>query len=190
MRLIALLAATLLGNGCVHRNPPPTVSQVDLGRYVGTWHEVARLPNGFQRGCVGPASASYRLLPDGRIEVLNRCQDADGRCREVKGTARVVSGSGNARLKVRFFGPIEGDYWIHALDANYRWALVGHPSRNYLWILARSTSLDPRTLAAIVQQAESLGYDTSRLEFFNVRPPTRPQPHLPPPMLRHRHVPR
>ncbi|MCX7869782.1 MAG: lipocalin family protein, partial [Terrimicrobiaceae bacterium] len=115
MRAIFGLAATFLLVACATRQPPPTVATVDLGRYAGTWHEAARLPNFFQRACAGPATATYSLLPDGRVGVVNTCRDARGRERTVKGVARVVPGSGNARLKVSFGGPFAGDYWIHAL---------------------------------------------------------------------------
>lgn len=168
MKAILFLAAILLAAGlgaCASRPPLATVPSVDLKRYAGTWHEIARYPNWFQRRCVGPATAEYTPLPDGRIQVVNRCRRADGTMDSVKGTATVVPGSNNTKLKVGFGGPFKGDYWIIGLDEkNYSWALVGHPSRGYLWILARDPNLPERTYQRIVQLAVSKGYDASRIQ--------------------------
>lgn len=149
--------------------PLPTAAAVDLARYAGTWHELARLPNPFQRSCMG-ATARYTLLPDGGMAVENTCVTARGRCRSIAGRAEVVPCSGNARLRVRFEGiaglvPVsrEGNYWIIAVDDDYRWALVGTPDRRFLWILARERSLPPDEYAALVHRARCLGFDVDRL---------------------------
>lgn len=160
--LVAALAA------CAHRPaplpPPATVAEVDLQRYTGLWHEIARLPNIFQKPCTGAVTAEYSVLEDGKIGVLNSCIGKDGKVRQIRGTARVVPGSGNSRLKVRFFGPFEGDYWILALDQkSYRWALVGHPNRKFLWILSRESALDEATYNQIVKLAADAGFDTDKI---------------------------
>jgi apolipoprotein D and lipocalin family protein len=149
--------------------PLPTAQHVDLARYAGVWHEVARLPNPFQRSCVG-ATARYTLLPDGGMGVVNTCATARGRCRSIEGRAEVVPCSGNARLRVRFSGiaglvPVsrEGNYWIIAVDEDYQWAVVGTPDRRFLWILARDRSLPPDLDVALVERARCLGFDVSRL---------------------------
>ena len=163
--LLAACVVTAIA-ACAHRppSPPATVAEVDLGRYAGLWHEIARLPNFFQKSCTGAVTAEYSALPDGKIGVLNSCVGKDGRVQKIRGTARVVPGSGNARLKVRFFGPFEGDYWILALDKkSYRWALVGHPNRKYLWILSRDRTLDDDTYNQIVKLAADAGFDTTKL---------------------------
>jgi len=169
----AMLISLLL-SGCASRPPLATVSQVDLQRYTGRWYEIAKYPNWFQRGCASDTSAQYTALPDGRIEVINRCRMANGKFREAKGVATVVPGSQNSKLRVRFAGsPIAGDYWIIGLDEkNYSWALVGHPSRRFLWILARSPVLDAATRDAIVKIAEARGYQAERIEISpqNVSP--------------------
>lgn len=156
-----------LGFGCAGwQTPPPVAEKVDLERYAGVWHEVARLPNSFQSRCVGPATAMYSPLPGGRLRVVNTCRDAKGRFLCSEGVAAPVPGSGNAKLKVRFGGPVAGDYWIHALDPGYQWALVGHPSRRFLWVLSRKEKMNRLLLDRLLMQAEGLGYDVRRVVRF------------------------
>lgn len=156
---------TLVFPGCATR--PRTVERVDLKRYAGHWHEIGRTPNWFQRRCARASTADYALREDGRVSVLNRCRDAQGGTIRVEGTATPVADSGNAKLKVRFSGsPFAGDYWILGLDEkNYSWALVGHPSRWFLWILARSPSLPPETLRHITAIAGQNGYRIDRIQY-------------------------
>lgn len=135
---------------------------VDLSRYAGDWYEIEAFPNMFERGC-SRTRANYSPMPDGRIKVCNTCE-RNGRTASVEGTARVVPGSNNSKLKVSFFWPIEGDYWILELDPNYRWAAVGTPSRDYLWILSRTPQLDKSTLERLRAKLATQGYDISRLE--------------------------
>ncbi len=143
---------------------PAVVDTVDFNLYAGTWHEIARLPNRFQRDCTGEVTATYELRPDGKIAVLNRCLGRDGRLKTARGTARLADPKGSkAKLKVSFFWPFSGDYWILGLDTDYRWALVGGPKRNYLWILSREPRMDEQTYAQIVELARRQGFDTSRL---------------------------
>lgn len=167
---LALTAAVLCCCGAGHRTAwLPTVPLVDLGRYAGRWHEIARLSNCFQRGCVG-SQACYSLRRDGTVGVVNTCATARGRCRRIEGWAEPVPCSGNARLRVRFEGlaalapvPREGNYWIIALDDDYRWAMVGTPDRRFLWILARESCLDAGVYAGLIARARCLGFDVDRL---------------------------
>lgn len=158
-----ILAALL---ACQTTGPPPaTVAAVDLDRYLGRWYEIASFPHRFQRDCVA-TTADYRRREDGRIRVENRCLDGsfDGAVRSVEGVAWVPDPERNpARLKVRFFWPFSGDYWIVALDPDYRWAVVGHPERDYLWILSRTPAMDPELYAALVDRARAEGFDVERL---------------------------
>jgi len=144
--------------------PPPTVSHVDLERYLGTWYEIAAFPQRFQKGCTA-SLATYTLQPDGTIEVVNRCRKGSPRGPEktVRGRARVVDRTTNAKLKVSFFRPFWGDYWIIDVGPNYEYALVGHPSRDYLWILSRTPSMDASTYEGILARLRTLGYDVTRL---------------------------
>ena len=149
--------------------PVGTVPFVDLDRYVGDWFEIARLPNRFQRECVGDVRASYARRADGRLDVVNQCRTDDGRI-QARGIARVVDDRTFARLKVRFapawlaFLPfVWGDYWIIGLAEDYSWAVVGSPDREYLWILARTPRLDDESAAAALGGARANGFDLERL---------------------------
>jgi apolipoprotein D and lipocalin family protein len=142
----------------------PTVDKVDLDRYTGHWHEIARLPASFQKDC-SCTTADY-ALKENYVEVVNRCYDVESaKWKESKGKAKVVSGSGNSRLKVSFFWPFYGDYYIIALDKDYQYAMVGTPSRKYLWILAREKNLDEQVKNELIKKAKELGFDTSQLIF-------------------------
>ena len=167
MTRLIVAALLLLLAGCrtmpPNENPPVrTVSEVDLQRYLGTWHEIAHFPMFFQRHCIGDTTADYALRPDGDIRVTNRCRTESG-FDQATGHAKVVDGSRNARLRVSFFWPFYGDYWIIGLDPDYRWAVVGSPSRKYLWVLARSNDLPDDQLEAALNSARSQGYDLTPL---------------------------
>jgi len=156
---LAGIGAAVLLAACTSSHPPlATVPAVDLDRYYGTWYEIARLPNRFQAKCVSDTQATYR--PDGKaVRVLNQCRTANGTLEQASGVARVVAGSHGARLRVSFFRPFYGDYWILDLDPDYRWVLVGEPGRQYAWILARSPRLDEATLETLLTRAAALGFD-------------------------------
>ena len=174
MRLIpgffAMLLAGLL-SACGADKPLATVNQVDLERYSGTWYEIARLPQWFQRGCYN-STASYSLNEDGTVRVVNRCKREGKEPSEAEGTARVVPGSDNAKLKVRFDSWIsrllptitEGNYWIIALNQDYQTVVIGEPSRKYLWILARTPELPDDQYQALVQLAENKGFPVDELQ--------------------------
>ena len=168
-----VLAAALAG--CASPQPPlEVVDEVDLDRYLGRWYEIASIPQRFQRGCVA-SRATYTARPDGRIGVLNECRDGtfDGKLRRAEAVAWVANPEeSRAKLKVQFFWPFRGDYWIIQLDPDYRYAAVGHPSRDYLWILARTATLDPMLYRDLSARLEAQGYDLTRLR------PT-PQPPAP-----------
>ena len=145
-----------------------TVERVEVDRYLGTWFEIASFPQDVQAGCAN-TNATYSLRDDGEIDVLNRCTKS-GAEDIANGRARVVDTSTNAKLEVSFFGPFWGDYWVIELggdesggDGPYDYAVVGHPSRDYLWILSRAPALDDDVYAGILQRLDSVGYETSRL---------------------------
>jgi len=149
------------------------VPKVDLQRYLGTWYEIAAIPQRFQKGCTASV-AEYSLRPDGDIKVLNSCRKGtvDGELSSAEGKAWVVDPATNARLKVSFFWPFSGDYWIIELGQDYEYAVVGHPNRKYLWVLSRTPVLDETLYQGILQRMTALGYDLSTV----VRTPQRVNP--------------
>src|SRR5688572_33209423 len=139
------------------------VQSVDLTRYVGRWYEIARLPNGFQKKCTEMVTADYTMRTDGRIEVVNRCRKASGEYSTAKGKAKIVDKKTNAKLKVTFFWPFYGKYWILDLGPNYEYAVVGEPGRDYLWILSRNPQIDERLYQQLLAKMQSRGFDTTRM---------------------------
>lgn len=161
-----LLALALVAAACAGAPPPAVARDVDLERYLGTWYEIASYPTWFQRGCVA-TQADYAPLPGepGALRVENQCRKErfDGALERIEGRARVVDAADPAKLEVQFFWPFWGDYWILAVDPGYRWALVGHPSRDFLWILSRTRTLDEASYGEIVARAAAEGFDPARL---------------------------
>lgn len=170
MRKLIVLAVLLVA-ACAAPDPRPpvqTVAAVDLARYAGTWFEIARYPTSFQdsatRRCEA-VTATYAPRPDGTLSVVNRCRNAlaGGEPIEATGSAYAVAGSGNARLRVTFFWPFYGDYWVIGLDPDYRWAVVGAPDREYLWILSRTPVMQAGDYAEARARAAAQGFDLARL---------------------------
>jgi apolipoprotein D and lipocalin family protein len=156
-------AAVLLLLACAAGQAPPlaVVPQVDLGRYMGTWYEIASYPTWFQKGCAA-STATYALNPDGTVDVLNQCRKA-GELAAVRGTAWAPDPADPAKLRVRFFWPFSGEYWIIDLGPDYEYAVVGHPSRDYLWVLSRTPRMEADLYARILERLKRNGYDPSRL---------------------------
>jgi apolipoprotein D and lipocalin family protein len=142
------------------QNALPVVSTVDLNRYAGTWYEIARLPNSFEKKlkCI---TATYTLRDDGKITVLNKGNyiTEPMKSSSAKGVAWIPDKNVPAKLKVQFFWPFSGDYWIMDLDKDYKYVLVGDPSMKYLWILCREKLMDESTYRMLLQKASDNGYD-------------------------------
>ncbi|MDH4272085.1 MAG: lipocalin family protein [Candidatus Aminicenantes bacterium] len=147
------------------QRPLQVVPRVDLNRYLGTWYEIATIPQRFQKDCVA-VTATYTLRDDGKIEVLNKCRKKtlDGEIKTAKGKAWVVDKETNAKLKVQFFWPFRGDYWIIELDPDYQYAVVGHPDRKYLWILSRTPQMDEALYQDLMQRIANKGYDLALIK--------------------------
>jgi apolipoprotein D and lipocalin family protein len=146
------------------RAPLEVVPEVDLARYMGTWYEIARFPHRFEKGCVA-AKATYTLRENGTVDVFNECRidGLDGPEKTARGTARLVDKATNAKLKVTFFWPFYGDYWIIDLGEDYEYAVVGHPERKYLWILSRKPAMNDVLYGRLLETLSTKGYDVSRL---------------------------
>ncbi len=139
-----------------------TVPFVDLNRYLGKWYDIASFPQRFQKGC-SCTSAEYSMNIDGSVKVINTFLK-EGKIKVTKGRARVKDKKTNARLSVTFFWPFTGKYWIIDLADDYSYAVVGHPSRNYLWILSRTRQMDETVYQGILSRIKANGYDLSRLQ--------------------------
>lgn len=186
--MILRCAAALAATGLVACASPPvnrdqsvaltTADSIDLDRYLGRWYEIARFENSFEKNCAG-VTADYSRRADGSIDVLNTCREGapGGKARTAGGRAKAVDEAANARLKVSFFGPFWGDYWILWRADDYSVSLVGEPSGRYLWILARTPIIGADVRAGALERLERLGYDVSQLT-FTAQPP---QPDNPPP---------
>ena len=165
---IFILVLILLIPSCMHmKDSAPelqVVPYVDLDRYTGTWYEIARYPHKFQKGCTG-SRATYTLRDDGKLSVLNECYEESDRrkLRSAKGKAWVVDTKTNAKLKVSFFWPFSGDYWIIDLGRDYEYAVIGHPERKYLWILSRTQVMDEGVYGGILNRLKAQHYDISGL---------------------------
>jgi apolipoprotein D and lipocalin family protein len=146
-----------IGNKAV----PEPAKPVDLNRYAGLWYELGRYENSFERNCEA-VTADYRLLDNGAVQVVNSCRKGgvDGPAKTIKGRAKVVPGSQNAKLKVSFFGPFFGDYWVLDHADDYAWSIVGEPSGRYLWLLSRTAEPAASVRETIQARVRDLGYDT------------------------------
>jgi apolipoprotein D and lipocalin family protein len=145
--------------------PLATVPSVDLQKYMGTWYEIASFPQTFQKGCHCTV-AEYSMTDKGYVRVVNTCRKdaADGKLKTANGKAFVVEGSANAKLRVQFFWPFRGDYWIIDLAEDYSFAVVGDPSRKYLWILCRMPRMDAALYQQIADRAAAKGFDIAKLQ--------------------------
>lgn len=161
LAFLACSGVSLLEDGqSVNSSVAQPAKSVDLSRYLGRWYELGSYPAFFQEGCSG-THADYSLDQDGSLRVLNSCRKGGltGRLEMAEGRAEIVEGSKNAKLKVSFFGPFYGDYWVldHALD--YSWSIVGEPTGRYLWLLSRNAHPSMATLKRIGARGIEMGYD-------------------------------
>ncbi|MGI9132346.1 MAG: lipocalin family protein [Rhodoferax sp.] len=169
-----LVFASVLGQA-TEANPAPaalaSISSLDLARYLGTWYEIAKYPNRFQKQCVADTTATYRALPDGTVEVINRCRQQDGKLTEAIGSARQIGERNSPKLEVRFapawlsFLPaVWGDYWVIDLDPAYQLVAVSEPRREYLWVLSRTPQVATDAYQSLLGRLATQGFDLGRLE--------------------------
>jgi len=159
--LLLLSTMILLSSSC-RSQKPETVKFVDLEKYAGLWYEYASFPARFQKGCTN-TTAEYKLSPEGYVIVINKCTRENDRT-GIEGKAFVVPESGNSKLKVQFFWPFRGDYWVLELADDYSWAAVGSPKRNYLWILSRTPVMEADLYNDITSRVAGKGFDISKLQ--------------------------
>jgi len=152
-------------------NALQTIPSLDIARYMGTWYEIAKYPNLFQKNCVGDTRANYSPMAGGRVKVVNQCRAAGGIQTEAVGEARQIGPSNSAKLEVRFapawlsFLPfVWGDYWVIELDDDYQWVVVSEPKKEYLWILSRASKMDPIQYNALLSKLRQKAFDLNKLE--------------------------
>jgi len=170
--VLTLLCLWPLHSIAADETPPlAAVAALDVPRYMGTWYEIAKFPNRFQRKCVADTRAEYSLLADGRVQVINRCRQDSGEVDAANGVARQVGGAESPKLEVRFapawlsFIPaVWGDYWVIDIDDGYQLVAVSEPKREYLWILSRTPAVEPQSYAALLGRLADKGFDLARLE--------------------------
>ena len=169
--LFFALALAWTAGASLASEPLTTVPALDVPRYMGTWYEIAKFPNWFQRKCMGNTRAQYSLLANGQVQVLNRCKLASGETDQATGAARQIGAANSPQLKVRFapawlsFIPVVwGDYWVIELDDNDQWVAVSEPGREYLWILSRSPRMEPKLYADLLARLSRKGLDVQKLE--------------------------
>lgn len=167
--LTAVIFASPSSTHAKTKNEPSTVPFVDLTRYVGLWYEIAAIPQSFQKQCVSKVTAEYTPVEDGLIKVVNSCREENGAVSQAEGRAKIVDPQTNAKLKVTFVKLVDwvftfgGDYWVIDLAPDYSYAVVGHPTRDYGWILSRTPSMSMDTLREIETRLRAQGYDSCRL---------------------------
>jgi len=151
--------------------PVRTIASLDVPKYLGTWYEIAKFPNWFQKKCVGNTKAVYSMRADNNLKVLNSCKNADGVVSEAEGTARQIGAQDSPKLEVRFapawlsFLPmVWGDYWVIDLDPQYQVAAVSDPKREYLWVLSRTPQLDKKVYEDLLQRLQAQQFDVRKLE--------------------------
>jgi apolipoprotein D and lipocalin family protein len=163
----SLLFAIPIMLGCNHSESPlPVVNTLEAKRYMGTWYEIARLPNSFEEGLTN-ITATYTLRDDGKITVLNKGIKTDGTTSQAEGIAYIPNINETAKLKVSFFRPFYGKYWVIDLDTSYQYAVVGHPNRKYLWILGRTPRMSQTIYDSLIKKTAALGFDTTALVIVN-----------------------
>jgi apolipoprotein D and lipocalin family protein len=176
--LATLLCLSALANSSAAENESPassnvlsTIPSLNVARYMGTWYEIAKYPNWFQKKCTGDTKADYSLMSDGRVKVINRCRIAGGDLSEAIGVARQVGTSTSPKLEVRFapawlsFLPfVWGDYWVIELDDDYQLVAVSEPKREYLWILSRTPKVDPVSYNTLLTKLRQKEFDLHKLE--------------------------
>lgn len=152
--------------------PVKTVPYVDLNRYMGRWYSIASFPQWFEKECFG-SRAEYSLREDGKVSVVNSCRKGslEGKLKVTRGKAKVVDKQTQAKLKVTFFWPFYGDYWVIGLGDDYEYAIVGAPNRKYLWFLSRTPTVTQDAYDRMVAQAAEQGFDVTRLKLM-------PQPYV------------
>ena len=168
---LGMHASLAMSSGAATTAPLQTIAALDVPRYMGTWYEIAKYPNWFQKKCISDTRAEYSQQPDGRVQVINRCREHNGELSEAVGMARQIGAADSPKLEVRFapawlsFLPmVWGDYWVIDLDPDYQLVAVSEPGREYLWVLSRTPVVDAQAYEALLARLAARGFDLGKLE--------------------------
>jgi apolipoprotein D and lipocalin family protein len=171
LTLVFVLAIALASNATAQEAPVQTIASLDVNRYVGTWYEIAKYPNRFQKQCASHTRAQYLTNAEGSLQVINRCVTREGETLEAIGQAHQVGGASSPKLQVRFAPAwlswlpwVWGDYWVIDLDKDYQLAAVSDAKREYLWVLSRHKQVDAKTYQALLTRMAAQGFDIQKLE--------------------------
>ena len=171
LTFVFVLAIALTSNATAQEAPVQTIASLDVNRYVGTWYEIAKYPNRFQKQCASHTRAQYLTNADGSLQVINRCVTREGETLEAIGQAHQVGGASSPKLQVRFAPAwlswlpwVWGDYWVIDLDKDYQLAAVSDAKREYLWVLSRHKQVDAKTYQALLTRMAAQGFDIQKLE--------------------------
>jgi apolipoprotein D and lipocalin family protein len=162
--IISIITIMISLFSCTSKKKLETVKDLDIEKYSGLWFEIAKLPNRFEKNlkCV---SATYTINKDGSIKVFNQGYNTKSlKTEKITGKATIPNSEKPGEIKVSFFGPFKGDYFVMDIDTNYQTVLVGSPSRKYLWILSRSISIDEGRMQELIAIAKANEFDTSIIE--------------------------
>lgn len=162
--LTLLMGCSFVSNATEGTFKLQSVQSVDLNKYKGKWYEIASFPNSFQKDCVC-TTAEYTPAEDGNIKVNNTCRilNNSGRISQAEGKAFIQPDTNNSKLKVQFFWPFQGDYWVIQLDRNYNYAVISEPERKYLWILSRTKTMDEVNYQNIIKTLKEQGFNLNNL---------------------------
>jgi len=171
IRLFISVCLVLCLTAGARASEPVTIPSLDVARYLGTWYEIAKYPNRFQKQCVANTRAEYSLKADGQLQVLNSCITQSGETTVALGAARQLGAASSPKFEVRFapawlsFIPaVWGDYWVIDLDEAYQLVAISGPSREYLWILSRSPKVDAAAYDALLARLVRQGFDLAKIE--------------------------
>jgi apolipoprotein D and lipocalin family protein len=141
-----------------------TAEYVDLERYAGRWFEIAHIPSRYERHCLKNATVDYAVRPDGKIHVEARCTQQDGTVDSTRGVAQIVDTATNAKWRIKYARAGRWmDYWVLEVGPDYRWAVVGEPKREFLWVLSRTPGMDEALYDELRRNAVTQGYDSDKL---------------------------
>jgi apolipoprotein D and lipocalin family protein len=171
LTFVFVLAIALTSSATAQEAPVQTIASLDVNRYVGTWYEIAKYPNRFQKQCASHTRAQYLTNAEGSLQVINRCVTREGETLEAIGQAHQVGGASSPKLQVRFAPAwlswlpwVWGDYWVIDLDKDYQLAAVSDAKREYLWVLSRHKQVDAKTYQALLTRMAAQGFDIQKLE--------------------------